>query len=257
MPYREHYVFEEPDDVNQKIWRYMDFRKYVDLLDKQVLFFARLDILEDKFEGSITRPEMELRRQWRKQWVDMFRSFFPELTLDKIMAEDSKFWENFRKYIFVNCWHMNGHESDAMWKLYSKDKKSIAIQSTYKKLQKSLDEHKENDVFIGKVEYIDITKDMSPPDNFLRKYIRKEKSFEHEQELRAVIFKLTDDKGNLLKKPFDAGIFVSVNLDLLIDRVVVSPSANYSFLDKVRSITKKHNIDKKVELSILATKPLF
>ena len=34
----------------------------------------------------------------------------------------------------VNCWHINEHESAAMWDLYLKSNEGIAIQSTYQKL---------------------------------------------------------------------------------------------------------------------------
>jgi hypothetical protein len=142
-----------------------------------------------------------------------------------------------------------------MWKLYSKDKEGIAIQSTYMKLRKSLDGCKE-DVFIGKVLYKDLKKDISPSDNYLRRIIRKERSFAYERELRAVIVKWVDNEGNLLKKPFPKRFPVSVDLDLLIDRIVVY-SASSSFVDKVKSVTQKHNLSKNVEKSILATNPLF
>jgi len=256
LPYAEHPVFEKPNDVNQKIWRYLDFRKYTDLLDKQALYFARLDRLGEKFEGAITPPERELRKRVRKPWVDMLSPFLPELTLDRVLAEDSQFWENFRQFFFTNCWHMNEHESDAMWQHYSKYRKDVAIQSTYRKLQESFDACREHCVWIGKVKYKDLTKDVSPLDNAFHRYIRKDESFEHERELRAVIFKITDGEGNILKKPLDH-VYVSVNLNSLIDKVVVSPLVSHSFLDRVKSAMEKHHIDKNVEQSKLATKPLF
>jgi hypothetical protein len=42
---------EVPDD-NQKIWRFMDFSKYVDLLTTSELHFARADSFEDPFDCS-------------------------------------------------------------------------------------------------------------------------------------------------------------------------------------------------------------
>jgi hypothetical protein len=256
LPYAEHPVSKKPDDVNQKIWRYLDFKKYADLLDKEALFFARLDKLGEKFEGSITRPEMDLRQRMRKTWVDQIRPFIPELTLDGIMTKDSQSWENFRRSFFVNCWHMNEHESNAMWQHYSKNEKNVAVQSTYRKLQESLDVCREHSVWIGKVVYKDLTTDISPFDNAFHRYIRKDVSFEHERELRAVILKMLDAEGNILKEPLDH-IYASVNLNTLIAKVVVSPLTSPSFLNEVRLAMKKHHIDKSVEQSKLATKPLF
>ena len=42
-----------PDDA--VLWRYMDFTKFVSLLEKSSLFFARADKLEDPFEGYLPR----------------------------------------------------------------------------------------------------------------------------------------------------------------------------------------------------------
>jgi hypothetical protein len=41
------------------IWRYMDFTKFVSLLDRSALFFARADKFKDQFEGSWTKKNFE------------------------------------------------------------------------------------------------------------------------------------------------------------------------------------------------------
>ena len=47
-----HPVFEAPSDTSIKLWRYMDFTKFVSLLDSNSLFFSRADLLGDPYEGS-------------------------------------------------------------------------------------------------------------------------------------------------------------------------------------------------------------
>ena len=48
--HKEHeYLDIPPDDV--VLWRYMDFTKFVSLLEKSALFFPRADKLGDPFEG--------------------------------------------------------------------------------------------------------------------------------------------------------------------------------------------------------------
>ena len=42
--YQEHPSFNPPSD-NATLWRYMDFTKFVSLLDKSALFFVRADKL--------------------------------------------------------------------------------------------------------------------------------------------------------------------------------------------------------------------
>ena len=223
-------------------------------MQRQSLFFARSDTLGDKFEGVSTKVDLDLRRKFRKQWLETLR--LPDSWLAEILAQDSRFWERFRQYIYVNCWHMNEHESNSMWNLYSRVDKGIAIQSTYKRLCQSLNICKET-VYVGMVKYRDLSNEMTPIDNAFYRYIFKEKSYADERELRALIIKLTDDDGNLIIESTDTGILSCVNLDLLIERVVMSPTARTSFVDKVKSTTNKHGIDKTVDSSILAREPLF
>jgi len=60
--YKEHPCIEKPTDENAKIWRYLDFAKFMSLLHRQALFFCRADKLSDPFEGSFSKANLELRR---------------------------------------------------------------------------------------------------------------------------------------------------------------------------------------------------
>jgi len=55
--YVEHPAFESLADENAKIWRYLDFTKFVALLDWRALSFARVDELTDQFEGSLRKAD--------------------------------------------------------------------------------------------------------------------------------------------------------------------------------------------------------
>jgi len=63
MPYRQHAQISTPD-INTKIWRYMDFTKFLSLLEKNAAFFCRADIIGDKFEGAITESTLDSIRMW-------------------------------------------------------------------------------------------------------------------------------------------------------------------------------------------------
>lgn len=106
---KEHPVFPKLENENVKIWRYIDFTKFVSLLDTQSLFFSRSDKLGDPFEGSTSRANLKLRPSIYKN--------IPETAL-KNMGDST---EKIRYHTFLNCWHMNEFESDAMWKLYAKE----------------------------------------------------------------------------------------------------------------------------------------
>src|SRR5919199_3107176 len=51
-----HYVFKEPSNPDIKIWRYMDFAKYVSFLESSALWFSRIDKLNETFEGKLGDP---------------------------------------------------------------------------------------------------------------------------------------------------------------------------------------------------------
>jgi hypothetical protein len=50
--YEDHPVFAQPISDTVKVWRYMDFTKFVSLIDSRCLFFTRADKFNDSFEGS-------------------------------------------------------------------------------------------------------------------------------------------------------------------------------------------------------------
>ena len=122
--YKEHPVFNPSLDA--VLWRYMDFTKYVSLLEKQALFFARADKLGDPFEGSFSKVNKALRSTLYK---------------DKISEDSLLGWKQFtkesRRFTLINCWHENSHESEAMWKLYAREKDGIAIKTDFDSFKNS------------------------------------------------------------------------------------------------------------------------
>jgi hypothetical protein len=60
-PAADHPIFITPPDPNVKIWRYMDFTKYVSMLVSGGLYFSRSDLLGDPFEASSSQANIALR----------------------------------------------------------------------------------------------------------------------------------------------------------------------------------------------------
>lgn len=100
------------------------------------------------------------------------------------MGQINKQWP---KYIAINCWHMNEHESAAMWKLYLKSNEGIAVQSSYNKLRDCIIDDEQ--VLVGMVKYLDYEAEHIDPGNILSAFVYKRKSFEHEREVRALVIK--------------------------------------------------------------------
>lgn len=92
------------------LWRYMDFTKFVSLLERKALFFAKASKLSDPFEGSLAQSTLaEIQRMG--------------LVNPEVLHEDLR---QHRDRHLVNCWHEGAYESAAMWKLYGQQ---IAIHT--------------------------------------------------------------------------------------------------------------------------------
>jgi len=261
--YIEHPVFEKPEDENAKIWRYMDFTKFVSLLDKQALFFCRADKLGDPFEGSYTQENIERRSVRYKQRLDSLPTQLQPFrdVIERDQRDHSEFLKMLRKHVYVNCWHKNDYESAAMWRLYLNSNEGIAIQSTFNRLRQCFKE-KMPDTYIGMVQYIDYKNDTISEQNLFYPYLYKRKSFEHEQELRAVIININfmqtrEGPLDISEPAFEDGTNVSVDLDLLIDKIYLAPASPEWLLDLVKSITNKYGLDNKVFQSDLDSEPFF
>ncbi|MFC2123123.1 hypothetical protein ACFLRP_05510 [Bacteroidota bacterium] len=243
----------ESEDEKRTIWRYMDFAKFVSLLDKSALYFARADKLGDPFEGS-----------HGKAYVDEMKSAFRDgEEANKAFSKLSSVYKKIVKFTFISCWHLNEHESDAMWKLYLGNNKGIAIQSTVNSLKNSIKD-KGNDIYIGKVKYIDYETEVMNgglDEGERYPFYHKRKSFEHEQELRLAIqhFKSIKSGGIIgARPPRYKGIPVLVDLNLLIRRIYLAPTSPEWLFELVKSLTIRFELDNTEVLpSALTTKRIL
>jgi len=62
----QHELFRLPANKDIPIWRYMDLAKYLAMLDRGSLFFARATLLGDPFEGSTTNMMVAQREYIKK-----------------------------------------------------------------------------------------------------------------------------------------------------------------------------------------------
>jgi hypothetical protein len=263
MPVEDHPVFIPPDDPNEPIWRYMDFTKFVSLLDRQALFFPSMETLAqiDPYEGSVPTANLHLRdafiRDLAKQKPALLKLGYKDL--------QSRLYQCLRKVTFVSSWHINSHESAAMWTIYAGNAPGIALVSSYNQFKSSL-MASEQTIFIGKVMYIDYTHDVIPEGNSFYASIHKRLSFAHERELRAVVNKsdlvvVRRDDGNSvfdLNKEVDVkGIYVDCDLHELVSEVVVSPLSPQWYYDLVESVCRRYNFTVGVRRTDLDAEPVF
>lgn len=255
--------FDAPGDPAIPLWRYMDFTKFMSVLDSQALFFCRTDLLGDPWEGSLTRVEAEDRKAMEAGNGPLR---LHGTTQAKILSEVTN--------AIVSCWHMNEVESMAMWRLYLTGTEGVAIRSTYQRLADCFPQYdgtwkgrnedqteKELLIHIGVVNYIDYE---SPGPAAGRACLRKRKSFEHEREIRAVAMDTTwgsspafDAEGRPLTRFEAGGDYVPVDLSTLVESIYVSPEAAQWFVDLVASAVGRFGLNCPVRQSDLARDPVF
>jgi len=154
---------------------------------------------------------------------------------------------DYRKFVFVNCWHMSEYESGALWRLYLKSDEGIAIQSTRSDMHSSL---QGQNVWTLPVRYIDYADDDPAMPTRMAAFRFKRKCFEHERELRAIVY--LDVQGEAAKPPDVRGISIDVDLDQLIAAVYVAPTAPDWLLDLTARVSLASGVKAPVLRSSLA-----
>lgn len=238
------------------LWRYMDYDKFISLICNRALYFSRPDKFLDPFEGAkgLLRYKDVWYRASLENYKNILRTFPNGLNKSddrinseavKLLSAECRMFRKDVKSIYINCWHENLYESEAMWKLYTKNlKKAIAIKTTFYGLCTAL--KKESNIQIGRVNYLDYsTRILGLNESFWF----KRKSFEFEKEVRVFQPHFSND-----------GVFgrlVNVDIEKLIDNIYISPLADKRFYSQVVKQLEKYEINKGVNFSSLIEKPFF
>jgi hypothetical protein len=263
MPYTYDRDFPTGLNDDDKVWRYVNFTKYVDLLERKKQYFVSgYKLMEiDPYEGYFQKSSFLYPER-----IDEFsKKLFEQKYIHDINETP--------KFVFVNCWHVNEIESNAMWKMYATLNAGIAIQTTYKKLQKSFHEHHQN-VTIRKVRYVDNKKKDITVSWIPHRFSMKGESFSCENELRIFVEGIDNTTRCIASEdgtyygcdiipqderiPIDRddnGIYVKVDLNDFIEKIYVSPLSEKWFSDLVKTVTKKYGLNQIVEKSDLLDKP--
>ena len=217
----------KPSNVDRQLWRYMNVLKFVDLLQRSCLWFTRLDLFQDPYEGFLP-------------------TIITPMATGKDRIEFSQCqYDNWRKKGCANCWFMSDYESAAMWDIYGKNG-GVAITSHVSCLEQSIDasfDPGRSGLHGNAVRYLDFetaklhTIDTQGAIILAAELHSKRKSFEHEQEYRLT---LSLEEGELaLKVP---GKSVPISLTTLIEKVYVSPTAEKWVLDVVKNVVEKYSL---------------
>jgi hypothetical protein len=272
-----HPAFKPPPDTDGKIWQYMELAEFVSMLNRKALFFVKANKLRDPYEGIIPQYSNAIRSSGNKEGQKQNFQGKYELNhlnhrVPQTMIEQ---FQMYRQLVLINPWHYNEYESAAMWHLYSHENAGIAIQSTTRRLSECFRDNNQDTIWIGKVQYLDFSKDwMNEWNDLFQAFVTKRKSFEYENEIRAVTC-LPDDNVNrellankategsnvfssrertiIPNELTDKGKYVSADLQVLVEKVYVAPYAESWFEEVVESLLSKYDLDSIVIKSDLYT----
>lgn len=170
------YLNLEECEYDNHIYRIISYERFVELFDNRKNTLVKPKLWEDTFENFALKSKLK----------------FPngsEILLDT------------HERLYGQCW-TTSKASDAMWRIYSHNKKSIRIRTTVDKLLTSLSNDNVDkamtEACIGKVEYKSESKIMALAKkaftksgqmtfgSLFRTLLVKRKAFEHEKEIRLI-----------------------------------------------------------------------
>jgi hypothetical protein len=207
--YQRHGLATEPENTRQRLWRYMEYDKLLDLLKTSELYFRSVIMLDDKWEGMLTARTKESLYKYN---LSRFKN--PSDAIDATNA-----MEAYQGDFYVNCWHMNDHESYLMWRSYGT--KGCAIQTNFERIIESISENP-LEINASVIKYLDYRKDEINFGNAFFPIIHKDVPYLDERE-----FRLVCRRPNLVKHDIahGEGTRIPINLEALIENIYLRPDA--------------------------------
>lgn len=238
-------------ETNYAIAKYLDLTKFLSLISTQSLFFSRLDKLEDHFEGTISKPSEQLRKEFYQTMHENtgFKKLSDEEIQEKII-EDYEFDDKMKTLKTVCCWNKYNVESTALWKIYSNMHQGIMIKSNINSLISAFSTTEE-DLSLSEVKYINYNTDYMPVGNTMFPVIHKHHSFKYEEEIR-VIYTVDFTNGMVYdwsKEKVEYGKYIKVDLNELIEEIIISPYSDNWYVELIKDLCLKYNIKKSIKRS--------
>jgi len=171
MPVLPYYSQQEPPS-EAVIWRFLDLRKFRDLMANQELYFRRADLFDDESEGL--PPEQYVRRVLR---LDPY-NIKDQVALNHHFGQLAQA----REMYFITCWYLYQKEDLAIWEQYGHD--GVAVISRYGLLKESL-EGILDDTHVGLIRYG--TGHLTDRFNATEFITTKQEKYAAESEVRAIL----------------------------------------------------------------------
>ena len=225
-------------------------------LDKPIYRIISLERLLELFvteKNTLIKP---------KYWEDVFENFILKSPVKLRSGDVAEY--NFYDRMYGQCWSLH-KASDAMWRIYSSDKKGLRIRTTIRKLADSLENAQaslaEVRCRVGKVKYLSDKKLMQVAnstfddtgigvDEIFRSLLVKRRAFVHENEVRALYQELGDDS-------FSNDLYqYKIDPHEMIDQIMIDPRRSYEeFCGLKKIIQKATGFRGEIKRSLLYTLP--
>lgn len=257
------------DDLERVVWRYMPFTKFVSLLTYQALWFSKLNILQDQYEGLIPLGVLSEMQQSNEKLKATFKSPEQQRQIDEWPSKNEA---DGRELLVVTCWFAHEQESQRMWEEYGTSAEAVAVKSTIGRLAKHVYVPRDETVsHLGLVRYVEHdSHEMSPYEAnqaIERAFLKDKAQFCHEHEVRLVTMSVKTPwcvspeghpytqaqvAGARMNNFDQPGLYVKVDIAQLVQQVVVAPEAQPWFLNLVRRLVELHGFKVPVLTSALA-----
>lgn len=234
-------AFPDQPAPTSTVWRYMDLPRFISLLEDEALYFARADQMVDRWEGSYSSVNLELRpRLYGEAWTNVA----PHITQLRELS---------RQLIHMSCWHEAAEESAAMWDLYQREGRGVAVRSTWGDLTASLGSDRA--VVGGRISYVDYDETYIPEGNLYAPFMHKRRSFSHEKEVRLLML-TGDQEGKTMMIPEEPALPVPVDIKRLINAIYVAPEAPRWLYDLIGKVVRRYGHQIEIRQSDLALDPI-
>jgi hypothetical protein len=241
MTIETHFAFNEKlgqPPMEAVVWRFMAPWVFKDLLDQRGLWFSRLDLMEDEFEGTVPKANLRPSYDALSEAVGPFLAHahgFRELA----GAAFKRRVDRERPFNLINCWYLSDQPSEFMWARYSSERGSVAIRSVVGQVAEALHHPgAATAVFAWPITYIDHDREEVNMKHFIGSFFVKGRIYEEEREIRFLLH---------LDEVVEKGLHVALRLEPLIDRILVQTKGDASAVDEVQRLVERAGLDRPVE----------
>lgn len=208
-------------DLDTPVYRYISLSQFLAFIEKEKTYLTNISVWDDPYE-------------------DVLKNL-------PVKDSSSRFGEfrTFRSY-FAQSWSLNGN-SDAMWRIYSKNSEGLLIKSTVRKFKsiQNIDL-----ALFGRVVYFDdlrkslakISNDepKDPKINTLKWSLLKRRAFDHEKEVRFITL---GKHINFYLEPESKTIELSLDPKNFLEDIIIDPRAPSWYISTVKKYCDKSKLE--------------